>query len=72
MEGKEAMLEGLMGTMIDQLLGQLKKQFGGFEIPSIDLHSFMDSIPEGTVLDITIEELKRILGYTVAIAHLGK
>jgi hypothetical protein len=72
MEGKETMLEGLMGTMVDQLLGALKDKFAGFEIPEIDLHSMMDGIPEGTVLNITIDELRRILGYTVVIAHLGK
>ena len=73
LKGKEKMLEGLIKTaLVDQLLGALKKKIPGFAIPSIDLHSLMDSIPEGTNLNITPEELQRILGYTVLTAHLGK
>ncbi len=73
LKGKEALLETMLKTMlVDQLLGQLKKKMPGFEIPAIDLHSFMDSIPAGTTLNITPEDLVRILGYTVLYAHLGK
>jgi len=73
LKGKEAMLEGMLKTLlVDQLLGALKDKMPGFEIPAIDLNSLMSSIPAGTTLNITPEKLERILGYSVLIAHLGK
>ena len=60
----------LKSILVSQLLDQIKKSFKGFEIPAIDLHSMIDSIPAGTNLQFVPESFERVPGYTVFSGHL--
>ncbi|NOZ02853.1 MAG: hypothetical protein GXP54_13350 [Deltaproteobacteria bacterium] len=70
-EGGLAGAEETMGTLMKEtFMPKLLETFtggalGSFPVPEIDLSSFDPSIPPGSVIAISLEEVLRIFGYTV-------
>ena len=54
--------EQLVPSLLDGMVGE---SLGSFPIPEIDLSSFDESIPEGTVIAIDAEAMWRDVGYTL-------
>ena len=52
----------LVGGLLDNLAGD---SLGSFPIPEIDLSGMMPGLPPGTGISIDIQDLLRIVGYTV-------
>ena len=54
--------ENLVGGLLDSLAGGA---LGSFPIPDVDLSGFDPSIPPGTAISLDLQELLRMVGYTV-------
>ena len=52
----------LVGGLLDNLAGDA---LGSFPIPDIDLSGMLPGLPPGTGISIDIQDLLRIVGYTV-------
>jgi hypothetical protein len=70
--GAEESLENLIETeLIGKLMEDLAAEpIGGFAIPEIDLSSVSSMIPEGVVIEPTIESLERDSGHTLLSGDL--
>ncbi len=66
LKGKEAMVIDLFkGVLLPQLMDSLLGSLGSFAIPSIDLSSLAEGIPEGTSISVDLQELFLENGYLV-------
>ena len=66
LKGKEGMVEDLFkGVLLPQLTEQLLGSLGGISLPSIDLSSLSDTIPEGTSISFDMKQLSVSAGYLV-------
>jgi len=70
--GAEDQLTSLFkSTLVPQVMNLLSgKVLATFPIPQIDLSTLAPGIPAGTVIAIDLQEVLRILGYTVATGGL--
>jgi len=66
LKGKEAMVVDLFkGVLLPQLMDSLLGSLGSFAVPSIDLSTLAEGIPEGTAISVDLEELYLENGYLV-------
>ncbi|MFH1529546.1 MAG: hypothetical protein ABIK09_02305 [Pseudomonadota bacterium] len=70
--GAEAVLvalveDQLVGGLLDNLAGDA---LGSFPIPEIDLQGMLPGLPPGTGISIDIQDLLRIVGYTVLTGNV--
>ena len=70
--GAEESLENLIkteliGSLMEDLAGE---PIGGFAIPEIDLSSVSSMVPEGVVIEPTIDSLERESGHTLLSGKL--
>lgn len=66
-EGAQAAVEELIGGFIgpDLFTGLGAETLGGFPLPAIPLDGFSESIPSGTVLELSLTKIYRLGGRTV-------
>jgi hypothetical protein len=66
LKGKEAMVIDLFkGVLLPQLMDSLLGSLGSFAVPSIDLSTLAEGIPEGTSISVDLQELFLDNGYLV-------
>lgn len=72
LQGAEESLEALIETeLIGGLMEDLASEpIGGFEIPEIDLASLSSMVPDGVVIEPTIDSLERQGGHTLLTGDL--
>jgi len=66
----QGLLDLIKGQLLPMLLEQLTGGLGGFAIPSIDLSTLSDQLPEGTTLNIDIQGFDRNGAYLLVLGGL--
>jgi hypothetical protein len=66
----QGLLDLIKGQLLPMLLEQLTGGLGGFAIPSIDLSSISDQLPEGATLNIDIQGFDRNGAYLLLLGGL--
>jgi len=67
---KQKTFEDLLKSLVPNLLEDQAGEPITFEIPSIDLGSLSESLPDGIWISVAPEQVGRTLGYTTATGRL--